>query len=207
MMFRVNVSPFLISATIKHHVERYREQYPAATEILVSTLTIQRACGVATFLRVKHKDRISIDLVTSKSRAAPLKRLSLPNLEMMGALLAARLPKEVKKIIDRKCPTTIFFWMDSQITIYWNKVPRHKWKPFVENKVLESLTDPNSWFNYSSKDNSTDLLTSRMSVVALTTNCQWQNGPLCKLLAGEPIPIRSKFTPLMSFLMRVTLLE
>ncbi|GFW13390.1 reverse transcriptase domain-containing protein [Trichonephila clavipes] len=57
----------------------------------------QKAYGAAAFLRVKHKDRVSVDLVTSKSRVAPLKRLSLPRLELMGALLAARLAKEVKK--------------------------------------------------------------------------------------------------------------
>ncbi|GFV26185.1 reverse transcriptase domain-containing protein [Trichonephila clavipes] len=60
----------------------------------------QKAYGAAAFLRVKHKDRVSVDLVTSKSRVAPLKRLSLPGLELIGALLAARLAKEVKKILD-----------------------------------------------------------------------------------------------------------
>ncbi|GFT39651.1 reverse transcriptase domain-containing protein [Nephila pilipes] len=39
-MFGVNVSPFLLSATIKHHIEKYREQYPAATEMLDTCLYV-----------------------------------------------------------------------------------------------------------------------------------------------------------------------
>ncbi|GFS49085.1 integrase catalytic domain-containing protein [Trichonephila clavipes] len=118
----------------------------------------QKAYGAAAFLRVKHKDRVSVDLVTSKSRVAPLKRLSLPRLELMGALLAARLAKEV--------------------TLHWIKGPSHRWKPFVANRVreIQSLTDPNSWFHCSGKDNPADLLTRGISVDALTTNSKWWNG-------------------------------
>ncbi|GFS68277.1 integrase catalytic domain-containing protein [Trichonephila clavipes] len=136
------------------------------------------AYGAAAFLRVKHKDRVSVDLVTSKSRVAPLKRLSLPRLELMGALLAARLAKEVKKILDQKCSTRAFFWTDSQVTLHWIKGPSHRWKPFVANRVreIQSLTDPNSWFHCSGKDNPADLLTRGISVDALTTNSKWWNG-------------------------------
>ncbi|GFW74271.1 hypothetical protein TNCV_2524751 [Trichonephila clavipes] len=38
-----------------------------------------------------HKDRFSVDFVTSKSRVAPLKELSLPILGQIYALLAAHL--------------------------------------------------------------------------------------------------------------------
>ncbi|GFY24031.1 integrase catalytic domain-containing protein [Trichonephila clavipes] len=276
VMFGVNVSPFLLSATIKHHIENYREQYPAATEMLDTCLYVddvisgaddisqaclktekiydpvgflspytirlkcllqelwlrklswddelppdihavwsqwwlelpflselkiprkildssgdssevqihtfsdasQKAYGAAAFLRVKHKDGVSVDLVTSKSRVAPLKRLSLPRLELMGALLAARLAKEVKKILDQKCSTRAFFWTDSQVTLHWIKGPSHRWKPFVANRVreIQSLTDPNSWFHCSGKDNPADLLTRGISVDALTTNSKWWNG-------------------------------
>ncbi|GFS75466.1 reverse transcriptase domain-containing protein, partial [Nephila pilipes] len=40
VVFGVNVSPFLLSATIKHHIEKYREQYPAATEMLDTCLYV-----------------------------------------------------------------------------------------------------------------------------------------------------------------------
>ncbi|GFU12921.1 integrase catalytic domain-containing protein [Trichonephila clavipes] len=138
----------------------------------------QKAYGAAAFLRVKHKDGVSIDLVTSKSRVAPLKRLSLPRLELMDALLAARLAKEVKKILDQKCSTRALFWTDSQVTLHWIKGPSHRWKPFVANRVreIQSLTDPNSWFHCSGKDNPADLLTRGISVDALTTNSKWWNG-------------------------------
>ncbi|GFW37027.1 integrase catalytic domain-containing protein [Trichonephila clavipes] len=151
-----------------------------SSEVQIHTFSdaSQKAYGEAAFLRVKHKDRVSVDLVTSKSRVAPLKRLSLPRLELMGALLAARLAKEVKKILDQKCSTRAFFWTDSQVTLHWIKGPSHRWKLFVANRVreIQSLTDPNSWFHCSGKDKPADLLTRGISVDALTTNSKWWNG-------------------------------
>ncbi|GFT28442.1 integrase catalytic domain-containing protein [Trichonephila clavipes] len=110
-----------------------------SSEVQIHTFSdaSQKAYGAAAFLRVKHKDRVSVDLVTSKSRVAPLKRFSLPRLELMGALLAARLAKV---------------------------------------REIQSLTDPNSWFHCSGKDNPADLLTRGISVDALTTNSKWWNG-------------------------------
>ncbi|GFT23069.1 integrase catalytic domain-containing protein [Trichonephila clavipes] len=151
-----------------------------SSEVQIHTFSdaSQKAYGAAAFLRVKHKNRVSVDLVTSKSHVAPLKSLSLPRLELMGALLAARLAKEVKKILDQKCSTRAFFWTDSQVTLHCIKGPSHRWKPFVANRVreIQSLTDPNSWFHCSGKDNPADLLTRGISVDALTTNSKRWNG-------------------------------
>ncbi|GFW54343.1 pro-Pol polyprotein [Trichonephila clavipes] len=115
---------------------------PSEVQIHTFSDASQKAYGAAAFLRVKHKDRVSVDLVTSKSRVAPLKRVSLPRLELMGALLAARLAREVKKILDQKCSTRAFFWTDSQVTLHWIKGPSHRWKPFVANRVREIQSSP-----------------------------------------------------------------
>ncbi|GFU43352.1 uncharacterized protein TNCV_4089771 [Trichonephila clavipes] len=119
-----------------------------SSEVQIHTFSdaSQKAYGAAAFLRVKHKDRVSVDLVTSKSRVAPLKRSEVFNQSL--------------------------FWTDSQVTLHWIKGPSHRWKPFVANRVreIQSLTDPNSWFHCSGKDNPADLLTRGISVDALTTN-------------------------------------
>ncbi|KAG8184925.1 hypothetical protein JTE90_017779 [Oedothorax gibbosus] len=64
----------------------------------------QKAYGTAAYLRVKNGDHIEVNLIASKSRVAPLSpsSLTLPRLELMGALLAARLGREVLQVIQRK---------------------------------------------------------------------------------------------------------
>lgn len=53
-----------------------------------------------------------------KTRVAPVKRLTLPHLEILGTLLAAYLRSEIKKIIDHK---NIFkpIIEDSKIALFW----------------------------------------------------------------------------------------
>jgi hypothetical protein len=55
-------------------------------------------------------------LVMAKNRVAPLKPLTLPKLELMAALIGARLAKYLQTTF----PTAdITLWSDSQIVLYW----------------------------------------------------------------------------------------
>ncbi|GFS79030.1 DUF1758 domain-containing protein [Trichonephila clavipes] len=61
----------------------------------------KKAYGAAIYLRTKSKNGISVKLVTSKSRVAPLNCITLPRLELLGALVAARLAsKQVVPKVD-----------------------------------------------------------------------------------------------------------
>ncbi|GFT05279.1 uncharacterized protein TNCV_123141 [Trichonephila clavipes] len=75
----------------------------------------------------------------------------------MGALLAARLAKS---------------------PYIGSKVQAIDGNPLLRTGFakIQSLTDPNSWFHCSGKDNPADLLTRGISVDALTTNSKWWNG-------------------------------
>ncbi|GFQ97797.1 integrase catalytic domain-containing protein [Trichonephila clavata] len=77
-----------------------------------------KAYGTVAYLRVTSANKeILTSFVASKNRIAPLKTLTLPRLELMGALLSARLSSNILKALnlDIHC----FFWTDSKITYFW----------------------------------------------------------------------------------------
>lgn len=150
-------------------------QIDGSVEIHCFSDASQKSYGAVVYVRVKNRERFSVNLIASKSRVTPIKRVSLPRLELLGALIAARLGTEVKKVLDRKKSSNIYFWSDSKITLYWIKGSSGKWKSFVENRVTEirKLTDPHSWGYCATKDNPADLLTRGVSATSLVNNSKW----------------------------------
>ena len=51
----------------------------------------ERAYGAVLYIRSKHRAETSVRIVCSKNRLAPLKRVKLPSLELIVALVGARL--------------------------------------------------------------------------------------------------------------------
>ena len=76
---------------------------------------------------VDETQAVTLTLVTSKSRVAPLKGLSLPRLKLLRALLAARLTNEVKKVLCQKGTFSMHFYANPQIALYWIKDFAHRW--------------------------------------------------------------------------------
>ncbi|GBO44748.1 hypothetical protein AVEN_224243-1 [Araneus ventricosus] len=70
----------------------------------------QKAYGVVIYTRVVKDCNVEVNLLVSKSRVAPLTKIILPRLELLGALLAARLASKVKAIVDLKRPSKVLFW-------------------------------------------------------------------------------------------------
>ncbi|GFY09859.1 integrase catalytic domain-containing protein [Trichonephila clavipes] len=78
----------------------------------------KKAYGAAIYLRTKSRNGISVKLVTSKSRVAPLNCVTLPRLELLGALVAARRASKVKKIVNLKRSCLQYHWTDSKIVLF-----------------------------------------------------------------------------------------
>ncbi|KAK0136086.1 hypothetical protein N1851_028020 [Merluccius polli] len=120
-----------------------------------------------------------------KSRVAPLKRMTLPRLELMGAVIAARLGSTLMKALQLD-KTQLRLWTDSMIVLHWIRSSAHKWKQFVANRVTEiqTLTDPQSWSHCKGKINPADLPTRGLTVQDLKQSTLWWKGP-CVLISPD----------------------
>ena len=115
-----------------------------------------KAYAAVAYLRV-ISDRIHVSLIASKTRVAPVKHLTLPRLELSGALLLAELVTAIQTTVKFKADE-IFLWCDSSITLSWIANPPAKGNQFVKHRVerIHSLTTVESWRHIPGKKNPTE---------------------------------------------------
>ena len=94
------------------------------------------------YLRVEFKrGEVQVRFVTSKAKASPIKKQTIPCLELMRSLLLATLVDTVKKDLQEVlCQGHIetHYWMDSVATLCWIKNNKPL-KQFVRHRVQDIL--------------------------------------------------------------------
>ena len=143
----------------------------AVTNLHVFADASLKAYGAVAYLQ---QDQQPASFVISKSRAAPLKQITLPKLELMAAVLAARLSDFVRTSLNIDC--TLYLWSHSQIVLHWI-ASQKKLKPFVDHRVREIRLVSSCWQYCPSADNPADLLTRGISAQQLASATIWQQGP------------------------------
>ena len=95
----------------------------------------EKGYGAAVYIRIPQGDgSFEVSLVVARGKVAPLKRVTLPRLELLGALLCARLVIFVSSAL--RLPDVRYkCWTDSTVALAWVQGDSSKWKPFVANRV------------------------------------------------------------------------
>lgn len=139
----------------------------------------EKAYGACLYLKsVDNKNNKTISLITSKSRVAPLKTITLPRLELCAAVLLAKLFKRIKTTLNIEINKE-YLWSDSTITLSWIQGEPSKWKAFVSHRVAEiqNLTQINNWHHVKSADNPADLISRGVLPDSLIATKLWWEGP------------------------------
>ena len=153
------------------------DQYPTSVWLHGFSDASQHAYAAVLYLSSSYADNhTEVRLLCSKTRVAPTKRQTIPRLELLGALILARLVQSVSASLPVLNGT--YLWTDSMTVLHWicNK---KVWKQYVQHRVNEirELTDSSYWKYCPGMLNPADLPSRGLGAIDLINKTLWWNGP------------------------------
>ena len=136
----------------------------------------EKTYATAIYLKTFSEDKTEVNLLVSKLRIAPKKKMSIPRLELLALLIGMRSLKFVSKELKFE-NTKITVWTDSQRVLNWIKTKKPL-SVFVCNGLTEITSEKNVEFWYiHTKENPADLPSRGLSSSDLKENSLWWKGP------------------------------
>lgn len=152
---------------------------PERIEVHIFTDASQVAYGACAYVRtIDNESAVTMRLLCSKGKVAPTTPITIPRLELLGAVLGARLYTKISQSL-RSTISAVVFWSDSTIVLGWLGMPTNLLKTYVQNRVgeINKLTKGCPWRHVSGKENPADLVSRGQTVDTLSSCDLWWNGP------------------------------
>ncbi|GBL76206.1 hypothetical protein AVEN_234478-1 [Araneus ventricosus] len=136
----------------------------------------KEAHAAVVFLRLENEGSVKLSLLAAKSRIAPLRGGTIPRMELLAALVGARLTNSVTEALNWK-EVKCYYWSDSTTVLAWIS-KEENWSVFVRNRVQEirKLTSHLAWNHVVGELNPADLPSSGCTATQLMTR-RWLEGP------------------------------
>ena len=130
-------------------------------------------------------------LFAAKTRVTPLRKESIPRIEMQSCVMGSRLTKTIQTYSGLDFEETVQV-VDSMCTlaVLQNETaPLHKWMANRSNEIL-SVVDVKNIYHVRSKLNISDLATrTNATVEDISTGSAWQDGPAWMKLPRDEWPL------------------
>ncbi|XP_061721087.1 uncharacterized protein LOC133527908 [Cydia pomonella] len=140
----------------------------------------EKAYAACVYIRVVDSNgAISTHLLIGKTKIAPLKRLTIPRLELCAAHLLSKLVKKVLTAYSSRLSfDQVYAWSDSTITLAWLRSSPDKWRTYVSNRIAETTSNvpASQWHHVQSADNPADPA-SRGVLPSQLNHQLWFTGP------------------------------
>ena len=137
----------------------------------VFTDSSMKAYGACAFIVSENES----SLVMARNGVAPIRQMTIPKLELMAAVVGARLCDHVMS--NLQCARA-YLWSDRQIVLSWLS-PEKTNSTFVNNRVKEikKLTCNHQWRYCPTETNPADILSRGLGYDRFKDNSLWMQGP------------------------------
>ena len=155
------------------------------------------AYAAVVYLRITDTSGNShVSLVISKMKVAPIKRLTIPRLELCGAHLLSKLLQHVREILSVPLED-VFGWTDSSIVLSWMRGNPRRFKTYVGNRIssILDLIPPERWKHIRGVENPADCISRGLFPKELVSHDLWWNGPPWLCLPQSEWPSQSVILP------------
>ena len=140
-----------------------RSYFPDAVDVVAVELhgfcdASERAYAGVIYLRIiDSAGDVYLSIVVSKTKVAPIKRLTIPRLELCGAHLLAQLLHHVQRVFNLPL-NCVHAWTDSTIVLSWLVGSPRRFKTFVGNRIshIVELISPDRWRYVNGTDDPAD---------------------------------------------------
>lgn len=150
--------------------------------------------GSCVYIRsVLQDDSVFCHLLCAKGKVAPLRPMTIPRLELCGAVTMVKLVQQVLFALNVNFDDVVF-WTDSTILLCWLKMHPNKLSTFVANRIslIQELSINAHWRHVGTHSNPSDLISRGSMPSDLVTSSLWLHGPDWILLPETDWPV-SKF--------------
>ena len=138
-----------------------------------------QAYAAVIYVRIVTDKDIKVQFLTSKTRVAPNKPITIPRLELLSCLLLSKLMKTVVESIKYEIILArTICWTDSKIAYYWITQKYKDWKPWVQNRVNRINEFETEWKHVPGSVNPADIATREINLLHTSIKNEWFNGPL-----------------------------
>ena len=183
------------------HIPRY--YFPKGAHIIAvelhgfSDASEHAYAGVVYLRMVDSNGSVHISIVTSKTKVAPIKRLTIPRLELCGAHLLAQLLHHVKQVFNLPL-NCVYAWTDSTIVLCWLVGNPKRFKTYVGNRVshIVELIAPDRWNHVNGTENPADCASRGLFPSELLIHELWWDGPRWLKLSSTNWPQQMNLPPM-----------
>lgn len=182
-----------IPEKINRDFQQYRNEFGSLAELRIprwlhsykgDKIELHGFCDASTdayaaviYTRVVDKDdRVHVHLLTSKTRVAPIKSLTIPKLELCAATLLSKLFQKTRSVFETN-DVQCYAWSDSTITLAWICNNSTKLPAFVEHRVKEIQKSKLDWRYVPTNLNPADCASRGLTPSQLIAHGLWWHGP------------------------------